>query len=113
MSAPDCITDLNPISRAGRKVLKLQQQRNGSPHQPLTGLNTALTKCSLQATLQYVCDFKTDSFARWLDQLRDAMARARILVRIERLAEGNQGITSFVGSGVTEMKIDHGPGYRV
>jgi putative addiction module killer protein len=55
---------------------------------------------------------KTDVFARWLDALRDVRARARVLVRIERLAAGNAGDTKVVGKGVCEMRIDHGPGYR-
>ena len=45
--------------------------------------------------------------------MRDVRARARILVRIERLAEGNPGDVRPVGEGVSEMRIDYGPGYRV
>ena len=56
---------------------------------------------------------RTDLFADWLDGLRDRKARARILVRIERLAAGNPGDVKPVGSGVSEMRVDHGPGYRV
>ena len=56
---------------------------------------------------------KTELFAKWLDGLRDVRARARILVRIERLAEGNQGDAKPVGEGVSELRIDYGPGYRV
>lgn len=55
----------------------------------------------------------TDVFARWLDDLRDIRARARIMVRIERLAMGNPGDVRPVGEGVSELRIDHGPGYRV
>lgn len=55
----------------------------------------------------------TDVFARWLDDLRDIRARARIMVRIERLAMGNPGDVRAVGEGVSELRIDYGPGYRV
>lgn len=56
---------------------------------------------------------KTDTFARWIDGLQDLRARARILVRIERLAVGNPGDVKPVGEGVSEMRIGYGPGYRV
>ena len=56
---------------------------------------------------------KTETYARWLDGLRDIRARARVQVRIERLASGNPGDVRPVGEGVSEMRIDYGPGYRV
>lgn len=56
---------------------------------------------------------KTDVYAKWLDSLRDARARARILARVERLAGGNPGDVRPVGEGVSELRIDSGPGYRV
>ena len=56
---------------------------------------------------------KTDLFAKWLDDLRDIQAKARVLVRIERLASGNAGDVMPVGEGISEMRIDYGPGYRV
>ena len=56
---------------------------------------------------------KTEVYARWLDGLRDVRARARILVRVERLAAGNPGDVRPVGEGVSELRIDYGPGYRV
>ena len=56
---------------------------------------------------------KTDVFAKWLDNLRDIQAKARVLVRIERLASGNAGDVKPVGEGISEMRIDYGPGYRV
>jgi putative addiction module killer protein len=56
---------------------------------------------------------KTDVYARWLDNLRDIRARARVLARVERLASGNPGDVKSVGEGVSEMRIDYGPGYRV
>jgi len=56
---------------------------------------------------------KTYIFAKWVDALRDVNARARILVRVERLAAGNPGNVKPVGEGVSELRIDYGPGYRV
>ena len=56
---------------------------------------------------------KTETFAQWIDGLRDVRARARVQVRIERLAAGNAGDVEPVGEGVSEMRIDYGPGYRV
>ena len=56
---------------------------------------------------------KTEHFANWLDNLRDIQAKARVLVRIERLATGNAGDVKPVGEGVSEMRISYGPGYRI
>lgn len=56
---------------------------------------------------------KTREFARWIDGLPELRTRARILVRIERLAAGNPGDVRPVGEGVSELRIDDGPGYRV
>ena len=56
---------------------------------------------------------KTDVYAKWLDGLLDVRGRARILARVERLATGNPGDVKAVGEGVSELRIDYGPGYRV
>lgn len=56
---------------------------------------------------------KTDTFVKWIDAIQDIRARARILARIERLAAGNPGDVKPVGEGISEMRIDYGPGYRV
>ena len=56
---------------------------------------------------------KTDIFVDWLDGLKDIRARARVLVRIERLAAGNPGDVKPVSEGISELRIDYGPGYRV
>jgi probable addiction module antidote protein/putative addiction module killer protein len=56
---------------------------------------------------------KTEVFAKWLDGLDDIRARTRVLVRIERLASGNPGDVAPVGEGVSELRINYGPGYRV
>lgn len=56
---------------------------------------------------------KTDAYVRWLDGLRDLRGRAKVLARVERLLTGNPGDVKPVGEGVSEMRIDYGPGYRV
>jgi len=56
---------------------------------------------------------QTDVYAGWFEKLRDRQARARILVRVRRLSLGNPGDVAPVGEGVSEMRIDYGPGYRV
>jgi putative addiction module killer protein len=56
---------------------------------------------------------KTETFAKWIDGLKDLRARARVQVRIERLALGNAGDVKPIGEGVSELRIKYGPGYRV
>jgi len=56
---------------------------------------------------------QTEVFSDWLRRLRDENARARILIRIRRLSLGNFGDVKPVGSGVSELRVDYGPGYRV
>jgi putative addiction module killer protein len=56
---------------------------------------------------------QTDAFRAWLRNLRDDRAVARIGSRIRRLEQGNPGDTKSLGGGLTEMRIDYGPGYRV
>ena len=52
-------------------------------------------------------------FSEWLGSLRDRRARARIVVRLERLADGNLGDCKSVKGGVHELRVDYGPGYRI
>ena len=56
---------------------------------------------------------KTDIFVKWLDNLKDRRARARVLARIDRLEMGYFGDVRPVGEGVSELRIFYGPGYRV
>ena len=56
---------------------------------------------------------KTDVFVRWLDNLGDRRGRAKILARLDRVAEGNLGDRKPVGEGVAELRIPFGPGYRM
>jgi len=56
---------------------------------------------------------QTETFAAWFQALRDRRARARVQVRIDRLSLGNPGDVKSVGEGVSELRIDYGPGYRV
>lgn len=56
---------------------------------------------------------RSEAFDRWLRKLKDRQAVARVLVRIERLAAGNPGDVKAVGAGISELRIDCGPGYRV
>ena len=56
---------------------------------------------------------QTETYIKWFAGLRDRVARARIDIRIRRLSLGNAGDAKPVGEGISEMRVDHGPGYRV
>lgn len=56
---------------------------------------------------------KSDTFDSWLIGLKDQQARLRVQARVERLSHGNPGDVKPVGAGVSELRIDYGPGYRV
>ena len=56
---------------------------------------------------------RSATFDRWLNKLKDRRAAARVVIRINRLAVGNAGDVKPVGHGVSELRIDYGPGYRL
>ena len=56
---------------------------------------------------------RTEFFDDWLRGLKDSRAKAKVAARIDRLAAGNPGDVKPVGGGISEMRIDYGPGYRV
>lgn len=56
---------------------------------------------------------KTEEFADWLSSLRDLRAKTKVLARITNMQAGNSGDCESVGEGVSESKINYGPGYRL
>jgi putative addiction module killer protein len=56
---------------------------------------------------------RTEDYASWILSLRDDRAKAKIALRVDRLALGNPGDVRPVGGGLSEIRIDYGPGYRV
>jgi putative addiction module killer protein len=56
---------------------------------------------------------QTETYRKWFDSLKDRNARMRIDIRIRRLSLGNPGDVKPVGEGVSEIRIDYGPGYRI
>lgn len=61
----------------------------------------------------YLTAERVDPFQVWLDGIKDATTRVVILRRLDRVAAGDFGDRKFCGEGVWELRIDHGPGYRV
>ena len=57
--------------------------------------------------------FSTHEFQSWIDALKDVAGRSRVLMRVDRLIHGNPGLHRNLTEGVSELKIDVGPGYRV
>ena len=84
-----------------------------APDLACSGQQNFLQFVALQLRLAVVEIRETLAFSEWLAKLRDSRARARIAARIRRLAFGNPGDARPVGSGVSELRIAYGPGYRV
>ena len=74
---------------------------------PLTNIGIVAYKLQMAELV------RTAEFDKWLRSLRDTKARAKVLIRIDRLALGNPGDVEPVGDGVSEMRIHYGPGYRI
>src|SRR5690242_8238261 len=72
-----------------------------------------LTRCKPRITSAMMEVLKSATFEAWFNSLRDRQAQARINARIRRLSLGNPGDVKPVGAGVSELRIDYGPGYRV
>jgi putative addiction module killer protein len=86
-----------------------------APQDGAHGIDNLEQRVARKATVCSMIEIrKTVLFAQWLDELRDQFqARARVQARIERLAAGNPGDVEPVGEGVSELRINYGPGYRV
>lgn len=67
----------------------------------------------MKTLLHYLLPNQVDPFGEWLDSLKDRKARAKIFTRLDRLALGNPGDCKSIGAGLSELRIDFGPGYRV
>ncbi len=63
--------------------------------------------------LEYLTKHSQNPFRDWLEGLRDRQARAKIRVRLNRIRLGNFGDCKSIGNGVAELRVPHGPGYRV
>jgi putative addiction module killer protein len=57
--------------------------------------------------------FASDDYLSWINELKDRAGRSRVLIRVDRLIHGNPGLHRNLTEGVSELKIDVGPGYRV
>jgi putative addiction module killer protein len=78
-----------------------------------SGLGYNIMEAQPRELRLYLREDGTSSFDRWLDDLRDNEAKARVRLRLKRIVLGNLGDYKSVGDGVYELRIDYGPGYRV
>jgi putative addiction module killer protein len=72
-----------------------------------------LTRRILQDTLSRMVVEETEVYRDWINSLKDLAGRARIQVRVDRLVHGNPGNHRNLPQGISELKVDFGPGYRV
>jgi putative addiction module killer protein len=82
-------------------------------HSLLTANEAVLTFVAHKIHFRMPTVIKSEAFAEWIDNLRDRAGVAQVLRRLARLERGNPGRVAPVGEGVSELKIDFGPGYRV
>lgn len=79
--------------------------------------NSLSTVVDILATVFYSMQMReiiaSDLFSKWLNSLQDRNARSRIIQRLDRLQAGNAGDTKPIGEGLSELRINYGPGYRV
>ena len=80
---------------------------------PLPAIEAALTFVAHKIHFRMPTVIKSEAFAEWIDNLRDRAGVAQVLRRLARLERGNPGRVAPFGEGVSELKIDFGPGYRV
>ncbi len=98
-----------PQSRSSYPIIRRRTGR-----QILDGQSKSLTFCIPWDTFRHMIEIRElPEFSDWMQALRDSMARARIAARIRRLQLGNPGDVQAVGEGVSELRIHHGPGFRV
>lgn len=99
-----------PASGVGHGVAQRAEGYRDTPTFPIRSLWATMTTIEVR---QYQTAEGRTPLAEWLEGLRDRTTRSRIVARLDRLTEGLRGDWKNVSDGVCELRIDHGPGYRV
>jgi len=94
-------------------VIDLAGWRPAGDRRKATLSQKLLTNVANRLQFVMLTILKSDVFEEWIDNLRDRAGAAQVLRRLARLERGNPGRVAPVGEGVSELKIDFGPGYRV